>query len=84
MITSIQKKAIINHLGKQYGPKIIAWLTKKKVFNSNNEPYKLDSIQKIVNGIENPTVENEIFKLIAKKKKEYQKTLETRKAIIKK
>ena len=84
MINATQNKAIKKVLGKQYSRAIIRHLNSKKIYNSKNEPFKPDSIQKIVSGAENLTVEREIFKLVSKVKKEIAKDLQERKEIIKK
>ena len=85
MITTQQSIAIKKYLGKQYSPKIIEWLNKRNIFNANSESYKADSIHNIVKGKQaNAIVEDEIFKLIAKVKKEKAVVLEKRKSIIKK
>lgn len=84
MINATQSKAIKKVLGKQYSRAIIRHLNKKQIYNAKNESFKPDSIQKIVSGTENLTVEREIFKLVAKVKKELAIDVQLRKEIIKK
>ncbi|MBS7230189.1 hypothetical protein KHA90_04055 [Flavobacterium psychroterrae] len=73
MINCKQKEIIVGVLGKQYSPKIIEHLNKKKIFNSNGVPYSNPSIQKIVSGTQkNNIVELEIGKLLVKVKKKEQ------------
>lgn len=83
MITSQEFEAIKKYLGLHYSPKIIAHLKKKKIVNSNNENYKVGSIQQIAKGHqENLQVESEIFNLIAKIKKAAAKDLQKREEIL--
>lgn len=70
MIDNALKQKIIETLGKQYSPKIIARLNSKGVLNSEGKPYSSKRIVNIVNaydGTENETVENEILDLLAEK-----------------
>lgn len=84
MITDIQKCKIIEVIGKQYSPKIIAHLIKMKIFNSDGHNYSKSSIQKIVSGKQpNDIVELEIAKLVAKVKKQREKTVATKNKLLK-
>lgn len=75
MINENQKDTIIAVLGKQYSPKIIEHLNKKKIFNSNGDPFSSASIQKIVSGVhKNDIVELEIVNLVTAVKKRNEKT----------
>ena len=66
-----QKDIIIAVLEtSHYSPKIIEYLNKKKIYNSNGDPYSCASIQKIVSGTQkNIIVELEIVKLLDEVKK---------------
>lgn len=78
MIRPSDKKAIIAVLGAKYGPKIVEYLSKNKIYNANGDEYSYSSISMIVNGNrENERVELAIAKFVAaekKRKKELQKT----------
>ncbi|RUT67942.1 hypothetical protein D0817_23705 [Flavobacterium cupreum] len=75
MINENQKDTIIAVLGKQYSPKIIEYLNKKKICNSNGNPFSSASIQKIVSGIQkNDIVELQIVNLVTAVKKRNEKT----------
>jgi hypothetical protein len=81
-MTTKQIASIKSVLGGHYAPKIIKYLNKKQVFNANGEPFKNDSIQKIVKGTQpNASVERSIIQLVAIEKRK-QKKLETDKRTI--
>lgn len=69
MINAALKKKIQALLGKQYSPKIIAWLNLKEIFNENGEPFTPSGIQNIVNGRPHAAVEAEILNLLAETKR---------------
>lgn len=73
MINPEYKKEIKVVLGGFYSPKIISFLKKKNVLNSDGNFFSNDSIQKIVSGKQsNPEVEFLIIKLVEKTKKQNQ------------
>ena len=75
MINENQKDTIIAVLGKQYSPKIIEYLNKKKIYNSNGDSFSCASIQKIVSGTQrNDIVELQIVNLVNVVKKRNEKT----------
>jgi hypothetical protein len=84
MISETQKEKIIEVIGKQYSPKIILHLTKKKIFNADGHKFSPASIQKIVSGKQpNETVELEIAKCVAKIKNQKKKAQETKNKLLK-
>ncbi|WP_417350301.1 hypothetical protein [Flavobacterium alkalisoli] len=69
MINAALKKKIVTTLGKQYSGKIIEHLNKHGVYNQKGEPYSASSIQNIVGGRKNETVESHILNLLASEQK---------------
>lgn len=66
MIDTAQKEAIKNVLGKHYTLKVVFYLEKRKIYNSDGNTFSSASIQKIVSGKqENPVVEMAIAKLVS-------------------
>ena len=83
MINETQKETIIAVLGKQYSPRIIDYLNKKKIVNSNGDPFSCASIQKIVSGSQkNEAVELAIVSLVAIVKKRNEKTAQKLKTLV--
>ena len=84
-MTTKQIAEIKRVLGSRYAPKIIAYLTKKKIFNAKGEPFSNDSIQKIVKSIQrNDAVERAILQLVAIEKRKLKKLETDKKTILKK
>lgn len=75
MITIIEKKQIIDVLGKHYSKKIIPYLEKLTIKPERSEVFTTKIIQQIINGYtENETVERVIFSMVKNRKKQLQKS----------
>lgn len=71
MIDEAQKEKIKKTLGKHYTLQVVFYLEKRKIFNSDGNPFSSASIQKIVSGKqENPAVEMAIARLVSRVKRQ--------------
>lgn len=75
MITIIEKKEIIEVIGKHYSKKIIPYLEKLCIKPERSEFFTTKIIQQIINGYtENETVERVIFSMVKYRKKQLKKS----------
>lgn len=75
MITIIEKKEIIEVIGKHYSKKIIPYLEKLGHKPERSETFTTKIIQQIINGYtENETVERVIFSMVKNRKKQLRKS----------
>lgn len=79
MITPEQKKEIKKVLGTRYTVDILSVLKKKELFNLKGKPFSQSFIRSVLNGHSNNVViENIIFELYRKKKKQQTNLLNKR------